>query len=332
MASRLCRGLLLNLERAFGTVTRVRARGGVIISAGGFIYNRSMMEKHAPRYAGCMPLGTPGDDGSGIMLGLSAGGSLSSMDACAASRFFAPPEAFVSGLLMNIQGERFCDESLYGATLSRHISEQPERRAYLVIDETIMTRAKEQMLREERLRDFSLSRILSGEMNALIFRKAMFFVNSRLNRMKAASLAELETKCSIPAGSLSGAVARHNKDLASGKRDEYGKPDHYRETICRPPFYAINCRLDSRIFPSPCITLGGLAVNAVTGQVTRGDGTFIPGLYAAGRSAAGICSRSYVSGLSLGDCIFSGRNAGRHAAAAAAQSLKIKKGVSHGSA
>jgi 3-oxo-5alpha-steroid 4-dehydrogenase len=41
----------------------------------------------------------------------------------------------------------------------------------------------------------------------------------------------------------------------------------------------------------------------------------VPGLYAAGRSAAGLCSRSYVSGLSLADCVFSGRRAGRHAAA-----------------
>ena len=44
----------------------------------------------------------------------------------------------------------------------------------------------------------------------------------------------------------------------------------------------------------------------------------MPGLYAAGRSAVGLCSRSYVSGLSLADCVFSGRRAGRHAAAAAA--------------
>jgi len=28
----------------------------------------------------------------------------------------------------------------------------------------------------------------------------------------------------------------------------------------------------------------------------------------------GLCSRSYVSGLSLGDCVFSGRRAGHHAA------------------
>ena len=38
------------------------------------------------------------------------------------------------------------------------------------------------------------------------------------------------------------------------------------------------------------------------------------GLYATGRTAVGICSNSYISGLSLADCIFSGRRAGLHAA------------------
>ncbi len=41
------------------------------------------------------------------------------------------------------------------------------------------------------------------------------------------------------------------------------------------------------------------------------------GLYAAGRTAVGLCSRSYVSGLSLADCVFTGRRAGQHAAAEA---------------
>ena len=65
------------------------------------------------------------------------------------------------------------------------------------------------------------------------------------------------------------------------------------------------------------LTLGGLVVDHGTGQVLRADGTAVPGLYAAGRSAVGLCSRSYVSGLSIADCVFSGRRAGRHASAAA---------------
>ena len=46
-------------------------------------------------------------------------------------------------------------------------------------------------------------------------------------------------------------------------------------------------------------------------------------MYAAGCTAAGLCSRSYVSGLSLADCVFSGRRAGRSAAAAPAGAAPV---------
>ena len=58
----------------------------------------------------------------------------------------------------------------------------------------------------------------------------------------------------------------------------------------------------------------GLAVDEETGGVKREDGTVIPGLFAAGRTAVGVCSRQYISGLSIADCVFSGRRAGASAA------------------
>ena len=85
----------------------------------------------------------------------------------------------------------------------------------------------------------------------------------------------------------------------------------------RPPFSLIDlCVRPRPAYPAPMLTLGGLVVAEDTGQVRRADGTGIGGLYAAGRSAVGLCSNSYVSGLSLADCVYSGRRAGRHAAAA----------------
>lgn len=53
-------------------------------------------------------------------------------------------------------------------------------------------------------------------------------------------------------------------------------------------------------------------MNEETGQVVTASGESIEGLYAAGRSAVGICSNSYISGLSLADAMFSGRRAARH--------------------
>ena len=72
---------------------------------------------------------------------------------------------------------------------------------------------------------------------------------------------------------------------------------------------------DSWLYPAPCLTLGGLRTDAMTARVTTIDGAAIDGLYAAGRTAVGVASNGYVSGLSVADGIFSGRAAGRHAAA-----------------
>jgi 3-oxo-5alpha-steroid 4-dehydrogenase len=61
-------------------------------------------------------------------------------------------------------------------------------------------------------------------------------------------------------------------------------------------------------------TLGGLVVDENSGAVKRSDGSVIDGLYAAGRAAVGLCSNGYLSGMSIGDGMFSGRRAGRSAA------------------
>lgn len=67
-------------------------------------------------------------------------------------------------------------------------------------------------------------------------------------------------------------------------------------------------------------TLGGLHTN-LDGQVLDATGAKVPGLYAAGEVAGfgggGYHGYNALEGTFLGGCIFSGRNAGRHAAASA---------------
>lgn len=67
-------------------------------------------------------------------------------------------------------------------------------------------------------------------------------------------------------------------------------------------------------------TLGGLHTN-LDGQVLDASGATVPGLYAAGEVAGfgggGYHGYNALEGTFLGGCIFSGRNAGRHAAASA---------------
>jgi 3-oxo-5alpha-steroid 4-dehydrogenase len=273
-----------------------------------------MMREHAPLYTCCMPLGTPGDDGTGIRLGQGVGARTESMDECTAWRFLYPPEAFLHGVIVGTDGSRICDESLYGATLCKHIAARPDHRAWLVVDASLVERVAEEIRAEERLRDHSLAEILAGDTNALVFRKLNAALNVHLNRRRAETLPALERRCSLPAGSLERTVEAYNASIAAGEPDPAGKPDEYRSALVTGPFTAVNCDLDNRLFMGPCITLGGLAVDHGTGQVLREDGSRIPGLYAAGRTAVGVCSGGYVSGLSIADCVFSGRRAGRSAA------------------
>ena len=69
----------------------------------------------------------------------------------------------------------------------------------------------------------------------------------------------------------------------------------------------------NKYWPTPCMTLGGVKVDGKTGLALRTDRSKVNGLYVAGRAAVGIASNYYISGLSVADCVFSGRRAGRHA-------------------
>nr|BFE70152.1 hypothetical protein GCM10020092_034530 [Actinoplanes digitatis] len=68
-------------------------------------------------------------------------------------------------------------------------------------------------------------------------------------------------------------------------------------------------------------TLGGLQTN-LQGQVLDPSGTLVPGLYAAGEASGigggGVHGYRSLEGTFLGGCLFSGRAAGRAAAAATA--------------
>jgi 3-oxo-5alpha-steroid 4-dehydrogenase len=313
IASVAARRALADFERYVGRERVVRARGGVVLATGGFVFNPEMMRRYAPEYAGCMPLGTPGDDGRGIVLGISAGADVRHMDRCAASRFFAPPEAFTKGILVDERGERICDESLYGATLSAKIAERGGR-AFLILDQALVDEAASELRLEERIFDRPVAEVIAGEVNHLIFRKYCALMNLHVNRHRADNLAELARVSALPVDALERSVREYNEAAEHGGSDAHGKAQALLRPLARPPFYAVRCNLDSRVFPAPCITLGGLRVDERTGAVVDAEGFSIEGLYAAGRTAAGVASRSYVSGLSLADCIHSGRRAGQAAA------------------
>ena len=286
------------LERRHAKSLTIGARRGVVIAAGGFVANRELLREHAPAFRGGLPLGTVADDGSGIQLGVGAGGATRFLGRVSCWRFITPPPAFAAGLLVDRSGSRICDESRYGAAIGEAMVREHGRRAWLLLDRAAVSRSWRQ---------------LRGRTQWFQLLQAIYLLT--MARARGNTVAAVAAKAGVDGAGLATTLARYNSAATSGEPDPAGKPADVVAPLDRPPFSLIDLSIRPRAaYPAPMLTLGGLVVAEDSGQVQRPDGTPIAGLYAAGRSAVGICSNSYVSGLSLADCVYSGRRAGRHAA------------------
>lgn len=271
----------------------------VVLAAGGFIYNREWMAEFAPQFMKISPLGTAGDDGTGIALGIDAGGKTDKMGNVTAWRFLAPPSAFLEGLTVGEDGRRITNEDLYGATHGDVMMREFGGKGWAIYDAKTWRKVKKQIRDQTQL-----------------FQRLQLVYLFTVGHKKAHTIEDIAIRNGIDPAGLRRTVDEYNDGIVSGA----GDPVHKEAELCPPmltaPFYSINISADSSMFyPIPGLTLGGLVVDESTGEVAHRDGGTIAGLYAAGRNAVGICSNSYVSGLSIADCIFSGRRAGAHAAA-----------------
>lgn len=285
------------IEQQHAKRLRVRARRGVVLTTGGFVFNRTMLRAVAPQYLPAMRLGATGCDGSGIRLGASAGGQPARMHKVSAWRFINPPTAWPKGIAVGANGERFCNEQVYGARLGVDMVEMAGGRAWLILD--------------RKLRRTAMREALFGKLWFFQSVPAFFLMLFAPRARTAEALAE---KLGMPAEALRRTLDAYNACADGSRIDPFGKSVDMRARLDTPPYYALDISADKKSFPCPTITLGGLAVDERSGAVRKADGATITGLYAAGRSAVGVASNGYVSGLSLADCLWSGRRAGRHAA------------------
>jgi 3-oxo-5alpha-steroid 4-dehydrogenase len=289
----------LRLESEYGQRALIRARHGVVLSTGSFAMNRPMVKHYAPNYGGAMALGTVGCDGSGIRLGQTAGGAIGEMERVSAWRSISPPTAFVKGVAVNALGERFVSEDCYLGRMGERISVQPGRKAWLIVDRPLYRESWKN----------TLPTFKAGWVPEWLSYGFTLLINLLTNTRTGRSLSDLAAKCGIPADNLERTVGEYNRAVSEG-RDPLGKSTDYLDPLEDGPFYAIDISIDSKRYPCPSIPMGGLVVDELSGQVKRADGSGIVGLYAAGRNAIGICSRFYVSGTSISDCVFAGRRAG----------------------
>jgi succinate dehydrogenase/fumarate reductase flavoprotein subunit len=262
----------------FGEERRFRARGGVILTTGGFVHADEMLERFVPRALRCkVRVGAEGDDGSGIRLGIAAGAATLHMDKASISLPITQPWGLKRGVLVNRRGQRFINEDAYYGRLGEAALFGEDGRVWLIVDDEI------------------------------------FEEPDYLKRVAAAgeTLAELEQELALPAGSLEATLGVYNRHAAEGRDPVFGKQAEYVKPLLTPPYGAFDCTVEKAIYAA--FTLGGLATD-VDGRVLDPEDVVIPGLFAAGRASSGLSVGSYSSGLSLGDGSFFGRRAGRAAA------------------
>lgn len=290
------------LERDFARPRLVRARRGVVLSTGGFIFNREMIAQHAPTFRRNFKVGTTGCDGSGLRLGLSAGAVADRLQRVSAWRFINPPLCWPKGIVVNTLGQRFVNEEVYGATLGQPLCEEQGGKAWLVLD--------------ARLRAQAIKQALFG--GYWWFQSVPALLLMLRGVRKGQSIELLAEATGMRTDLLRSSLLAYNAAARSDSEDAFGKSRDSRQVLDQGPYYACDISVDNPLFPLGALTLGGLKVDEGSGAVVNPHGQPIPGLFAAGRTAIGIPSHLYVSGLSLADCVFSGRRAGRSLTAARA--------------
>lgn len=275
-------------ERIVGAVVRVdnvdrfvKAAKGVILCTGGFVMNEEMRRRYCPEtFRLSSPLGDQ-DDGSGIELGVGAGGDAIHMEQYFTTCPWTMPEPHAHGVFVNQAGQRFINEDCYHGRVSRHAVDQLGDRVYLLLDNA----------------HFSQPLELAGITIA----------------GTGDSWEEVEAELEMAPGMLSATMAFYNSHAREGRDPLFGKRAPILTPLDQGPFIALELNFQNSFFSF--FTLGGLRTST-DGEVLDHAGAAIPGLFAAGRCTSGLPAwgHGYSSGLSLADGTFFGRQAGRKAA------------------
>jgi len=273
-------GVVAGVAGAAGEPVCIRARRGVVLAAGGFVMNREMCRQYAPHLTRLkLPTASEGDDGSGILLGLSAGGAAVNMDEGLVMTPYFPPNSHLKGILVSAQGQRFINEDCYHGRVSDAILRKADGRAFLIVDDDVYGKT-----------------MVPYRMAAI-----------------AESFEDLERELGMPEGNLVHTLDYYNRHAEKGEDPLFHKAAKYLKPLTSAPWAALDLGIDTS--PWAGFTLGGLDTRP-TGEVRTASGEIVPGLYAAGRTSAGLTrsGRFYASGMSVGGGSFFGRLAGRQAA------------------
>ena len=284
-------GLLTSLD---GAVTGVKVQSAdgssykltakaVIIATGGFGANLEMVTSLQPSLRGFATLNHPGATGDAFGWVKAIGGATIQManiqihPTAEATNHILITEAVRGNgaILVNVHGQRFCNEMDTRDVVSAAILGQENGEAFLIFDQTV--------------------------------RKSLASIETYANQhllSEGTTIEELADCVGLPANTLSATVSRYNAQQKAGVDDDFGRnATEMPVPLEASPFYCV------RVTPAIHHTMGGLSVNTET-QVLRADGTPIPGLYAAGEVTGGLHGANRLGGNGVADIVVNGRLAG----------------------
>jgi len=291
-----------------GEKVLVKARGGVLLTAGGFERNQEMREAYLPKPTSTeWTLGASGNTGDAIRAAMKLGARVALMDKAwggpvaikpdGSPLFLLAERSLPYGLIVDSSGERFMNEAASYVDCWKNIyrrhREVPAIPSWLIIDQKHRSR-------------YLFGTLMPG-------RTPEKATGPRF-LVKANSLEELAAKIGVETEGLLKTVRRFNQMAIRGVDEDYHrgesaydrfysdpsvKPNPNLGPVDKPPFYA------TAVYPGELGTLGGLVTDEY-GRVIHKDGHPIQGLYAAGNTSASVFGGTYPGpGSTLGPaCTF----------------------------
>lgn len=275
---------------ADGTVRRIEARW-TLLATGGFQADPELRAEHIhPQARGIALRSNPYSAGDGLRLGLSAGGMFGQAGAgfyghlVPAGVPLADPALFTAlalyysehGLLFNVNGERFTDETAADHLTTMALTSQPEARGLLVGDAVTY-------------REWITGSYVEGIPAANTFeacrrRGARCAVADDVDEFEL-----IPEDWGYPGAKIRDAIEAFNAAARDGS-DVSPSREFDPRPLDQPPYYVIEAA------PAITFTLGGLLINPDARVRTRQGGT-VPGLLAAGSDAGGLYHGAYAGGL-----------------------------------
>lgn len=290
-------------QNADGAFERFTARKGVVVSTGGYSANMEMLEALQPETLAITTItnGMPTYLGDGIKACLWAGAAFdANHSSMLQDRGAIPPDSKggnISGeggllwlgsqpwMKVNLNGERFANESVPYDFIIREAEKQPEG-AWFTLFDSAWQDAVVQFDTHGCSRIFPFENGAPGQFGYEVIGGMMQELLGNGYLVQADSIAELADKLGLPASVLEASVERYNAQCAAGADDDFGKEAYRMVPLDTPPYFG--ARQSGLIL----CTMDGITIDENCRAMTE-SGSAIDGLYVIGNDSGGYYGKMY---------------------------------------